>query len=245
MLRRSVHCTKCGHVRRLSYSRLTAVSRCRTLLLPVFGVPSLDSSYSWSSDFRLASSRRSEALMQRPSADEQATNERRKRKVARALAAFPGHWTMQHILAKRRWPSSGYVGGRLSTPDVRIGHFCDGSIDLYRATRVRSVEATDCRLQAIRTKEAQRIRIRRRVARETKRNQALRVPIAGTQGTAVIKRRVAAITGGLALGTLIFIAFLFALRSDLGPNITYHVYQAVQPTAEEPEVSLDLAPRMR
>ena len=94
---------------------------------------------------------------------------------------------------------------------------------------MRSVEATDNRKQSARKR----------------RNASASDAACRHSRKCSVKHRVAAITGGLALGTLIFIAFLFALRSDLGPNITYHVYQAVQPTAEEPEVSLDLAPRMR
>jgi len=179
-------------------------------------------------------------------AEKRAIEERRKRKLARALAAFPGHWTSQHILEKRRWPTYDYVKDRLSAPDVSIGHFCDGNIDLYRANRVRNVEANDDRLQSIRTVEAERIRARRRLV-EKKRNQVLELPIARAPGAAVaIKRRVAALTGGLALGTLMFIAFMLALNRNFEPNIAYHMHQAVQAPAEEPEVgALDLTPRMR
>src|SRR6516164_1781390 len=127
---------------------------------------------------REPSDRRPETLMDKLAAEKRAAEERRKRKLARALAAFPGHWTLQHILDKRRWPSFDYVRDRLSAPDISIGHFCDGNIDLYSATRVRSVEADDDRLQSIRTDEAQRIRVRRRVAQETRRNPR---PVAGEE----------------------------------------------------------------
>jgi len=51
------------------------------------------------SAFPAAADSRLEALMQRLTAEEQAANERRARKVARSLAAFAGRWTMQHEIA--------------------------------------------------------------------------------------------------------------------------------------------------
>jgi hypothetical protein len=65
-------------------------------------------------------------------------------------------------------------------------------------------------------------------------------------------RFIVAMTGGLAVGTLVVFAFMLALRwLGLEPNsIAYREPQVVQPTiqppAEEPEIGpLDLASRIR
>jgi hypothetical protein len=85
----------------------------------------------------------------------------RRTDIARALAAFPGHWTSAHLMEKRCWPDIPIL------PDVVVS--CGWhSIDLFKAARVRSFEASDDDLKMARTRAAQRIRQKRREGQQMK-----------------------------------------------------------------------------
>jgi hypothetical protein len=87
--------------------------------------------------------------------------ERKRERVARALAAFPCHWQTERVLQRPGWDSSRVAN--LFPPDVTI-ECDDGAIQLYRATRVRSFEVHDKNLQRRRKHMAICIRLRRQIA---------------------------------------------------------------------------------
>jgi len=94
-------------------------------------------------------------------AERQKEQERKREKVARALAAFPRHWSTARVLMRPGWDSSRVAD--LFPPDVII-ECDDGSIELYKPTRVRSLEARDKTLKRCRKHMAICIRLRRQIA---------------------------------------------------------------------------------
>ena len=104
---------------------------------------------------------RLEAEATRKVAERHREQERKREKVARAMAAFPNHWPTERVLARPGWDSS--RAANLFPPDVTI-ESDDGAIKLYKAGRVRSLEAHDKNLKRLRKHMAIRIRLRRQIA---------------------------------------------------------------------------------
>jgi len=94
-------------------------------------------------------------------AERQQEQERKREKVARALAAFPNHWPSERVLERPGWDASKVAD--LFPPDVTI-ECDDGAIELYKASRVRSLEAGDKNLKRPRKHMAICIRLRRQIA---------------------------------------------------------------------------------
>jgi len=104
---------------------------------------------------------RFEAEATREEGERQKEQERKREKVARALAAFPNHWSTERVLKRPGWDSSKVAD--LFPPDVII-ECDDGAVELYKATRVRSLEAHDKNLKRRRKHTAICIRLRRQIA---------------------------------------------------------------------------------
>ena len=114
---------------------------------------------------------RLEAEATRKVAERQQEEERKREKVARALAAFPSRWPTERVLARPGWDSSRVAN--LFPPDVTI-ECDDGAIELYKAARVRSLEARDKNLKRLRKHMAICIRLRRQIASLEKQERAAR-----------------------------------------------------------------------
>jgi hypothetical protein len=104
---------------------------------------------------------RFEAEATREEAERLKEQERKREKVARALAAFPRHWSTARVLKRPGWDSSRVAD--LFPPDVII-ECDDGAIELFKPTRVRSLEAHDKNLKRRRKHTAICIRLRRQIA---------------------------------------------------------------------------------
>lgn len=104
---------------------------------------------------------RFEAEATHEEAERQKEQEHKREKIARALAAFPRHWSRARVLKRPGWDTSRVAD--LSPPDVII-ECDDGAIELYKPTRVRSLEARDNILKRRRKHTAICIRLRRQIA---------------------------------------------------------------------------------
>jgi hypothetical protein len=104
---------------------------------------------------------RLEAEATRKVTEKQQEQERKREKVSRALAAFPSHWPAERILERPGWDSSRVAN--LFPPDVTI-ECDDGAVELYKAPRVRRLEAHDKHLKRLRKHMAICIRLRRQIA---------------------------------------------------------------------------------
>jgi len=104
---------------------------------------------------------RFEAEATHEEAERQKEQEHKREKISRALAAFPRHWSRARVLQRPGWDSSRVAD--LNPPDVII-ECDDGAIELYKPTRVRSLEARDNMLKRRRKHTAICIRLRRQIA---------------------------------------------------------------------------------
>jgi hypothetical protein len=120
--------------------------------------------------WRLAIKRQDERRERIAKERERLAEERRDANIARAIAAFPGHWTRDHILTKRHWPRL----FDLYPPDVVVR--CDegDDIGLFKASRVRAIEKSNEELKDIRVSRSRTIRWKRRDAQERKQAELAR-----------------------------------------------------------------------
>jgi hypothetical protein len=94
-----------------------------------------------------------------------AAGERRRANLARALAAFPGHWTADQIVEKRHWRHRQWVDP-LNPPHVIVRCEPDDNVELFKATRVREYEMHRPNIKEARNEMARDIRCERRQERE-------------------------------------------------------------------------------